>query len=82
MPESILRLPAVMAKTGFCRTKIYQLIKDGDFPAPIKLGTRSSGWLESEVDAWVRSRPRKNLGPLWPFNQYGFCQSLGRHIRP
>ena len=37
---------------GFGRSRIYQLIGDGEFPAPIKIG-KSSRWLKSEVDDWV-----------------------------
>lgn len=33
----------------------YKLIKDGEFPKPIKLG-RSSRWLQSEVEAWLQER--------------------------
>lgn len=33
----------------------YKLIQLGEFPKPIKLG-RSSRWLQSEVEAWVRKR--------------------------
>ena len=33
----------------------YRLIKDGEFPKPIKLG-RSSRWLQSEVEHWLRER--------------------------
>ncbi|WP_182940089.1 helix-turn-helix transcriptional regulator [Klebsiella quasipneumoniae] len=33
----------------------YKLIKDGEFPKPIKLG-RSSRWMQSEVEAWVQQR--------------------------
>ncbi|ECG8599712.1 AlpA family phage regulatory protein [Salmonella enterica subsp. salamae] len=33
----------------------YQLIKDGEFPKPIKLG-RSSRWLRSEVETWFQKR--------------------------
>lgn len=33
----------------------YKLIKDGDFPKPIKLG-RSSRWLRSEVETWFQKR--------------------------
>lgn len=31
----------------------YKLIKDGEFPKPIKLG-RSSRWLRSEVETWFQ----------------------------
>ncbi|HGW6104755.1 TPA: helix-turn-helix transcriptional regulator [Citrobacter werkmanii] len=33
----------------------YKLIKDGEFPKPIKLG-RSSRWLRSEVETWFQNR--------------------------
>ncbi|EJM3847598.1 AlpA family phage regulatory protein [Salmonella enterica] len=33
----------------------YKLIKDGEFPKPIKLG-RSSRWLRSEVETWFQKR--------------------------
>ena len=56
MADRILRLKDVMKKTGLAKSTIYQKIKDGDFPAQIKLGKRAAGWIESEVDAWIASR--------------------------
>ena len=44
------------------RAAIYAMISRGEFPAPIKTGKRSSGWLTSEVMAWLESRPR-GVGP-------------------
>ncbi|HAN7797130.1 TPA: AlpA family phage regulatory protein, partial [Escherichia coli] len=41
--------------TGLTDKWFYKLIKDGAFPAPIKLG-RSSRWLKSEVEAWLQAR--------------------------
>ena len=41
--------------TGLTDKWFYKLIKDGDFPKPIKLG-RSSRWMQSEVEAWVQNR--------------------------
>jgi prophage regulatory protein len=32
------------------------LVSLGRFPKPIKLGERGSGWLTSEIDAWLQSR--------------------------
>jgi len=49
----ILRLPDVKEKTGLSRTSIYNKIADGTFPAPLKLTTKSSGWLDSEVDEFI-----------------------------
>lgn len=41
--------------TGLTDKWFYKLIKDGEFPKPIKLG-RSSRWMQSEVEAWVQNR--------------------------
>jgi prophage regulatory protein len=54
----ILRWPKVHDKTGLCRSHVHQLIGKGQFPAQIKLtpNGRASGWIESEVDAWLAQR--------------------------
>lgn len=41
--------------TGLTDKWFYKLIKDGEFPKPIKLG-RSSRWLQSEVETWLQAR--------------------------
>ena len=41
--------------TGLMDKWFYKLIKDGDFPKPVKLG-RSSRWLKSEVENWLQER--------------------------
>ena len=41
--------------TGLTDKWFYKLIKDGEFPKPIKLG-RSSRWLQSEVESWLQAR--------------------------
>lgn len=53
MTESILRLPEVMRRTGLSRASVYKQAKLGRFPRPRKITKRASGWLESEVTAWV-----------------------------
>ncbi|WP_323845303.1 AlpA family transcriptional regulator [Microbulbifer magnicolonia] len=56
LDDPILRLPEVERQTGLKKTYIYALVKKGEFPAPIKLGERASGWLSSEVRQWVQDR--------------------------
>lgn len=56
--DRIIRITEVMAMTGLSRSGIYAAIKEGTFPAQLKLSVRSSGWLESEVIAWRDKRPR------------------------
>jgi prophage regulatory protein len=65
MTNAILRLPAVKASTGLSRSMIYQLIAAGDFPRQINLGARAVGWLESDVQAWIRVKA-SGAGPAQP----------------
>ena len=56
MVTSILRLPAVKARTGLSRSSIYLRISQSEFPKPISLGSRAVGWIETEVDDWLDQR--------------------------
>ncbi len=56
MSEKILRRPVVEEKTGKSRSSIYDGIENNTFPAPIKIGPRAVGWLESEVDQWIEDK--------------------------
>lgn len=50
----VLRLPAVIAKTGLGRSAIYEGDQQGWFPKRVKLaGGRASGWFEDEVDDYL-----------------------------
>ncbi|PLX70319.1 MAG: AlpA family transcriptional regulator [Denitrovibrio sp.] len=52
----ILRRKEVESVTGLCRSSIYAKVEKGIFPKPIKLGTRSVGWIESEINEWLENR--------------------------
>jgi prophage regulatory protein len=56
--DRFLRLPEVRSTVGVCRTTLWNWISAGNFPAPHKLGTRSVGWLESDIQNWITSRTR------------------------
>jgi prophage regulatory protein len=49
--QRILRLPAVLAATGWSRATLYDKIKAGKFSKPIKLDEdgRAVGWTEGDV---------------------------------
>jgi len=53
---TILRRKQVEARTGLARSSIYQYVREGTFPAPIRLGAKSVGWIEAEVNAWLEAR--------------------------
>ena len=44
-----IKINKVSELTTFSRATIYRLIKNGQFPAPVKLAQRSSGWIEQDV---------------------------------
>jgi prophage regulatory protein len=54
----MFRLRDLSQFTGLRRTTIAELIKAGDFPAPIRLteGGRARAWLESDLIAWQAER--------------------------
>ena len=56
MVTTILRLPAVKARTGLSRSTIYLRIAQGSFPKPVSLGGRAVGWIEAEVVDWLKQQ--------------------------
>ena len=54
--SQILRRRAVIAKTGLSRATIQRLEAAGQFPARVKLGVNSVGWVEEEIDEWIAER--------------------------
>lgn len=56
MATTILRLPETIKRTGKSRSSIYLDIKSGSFPKPIKLGARSIGFVEQEIDEWIEKK--------------------------
>jgi prophage regulatory protein len=48
----LLRLPAVQERVGMGRTAVYEMIKAGKFPRPVKVGT-ASAWIDVEVTRWI-----------------------------
>ncbi|MEX6159612.1 MULTISPECIES: helix-turn-helix transcriptional regulator [Providencia] len=53
--DPLIDMAFITTYTGMTDKWFYKLIKDGEFPKPIKLG-RSSRWFKSEVEAWVQQR--------------------------
>ncbi|MQA89771.1 MAG: AlpA family phage regulatory protein [Gemmatimonas sp.] len=57
MPERILRVSEVVRRTGLGRSTVYDRESRGEFPVRRQLGGGLVGWLESEIDEWLQSRP-------------------------
>lgn len=56
MTDTILRLPQVKDRTGLSRSTIYLMVKQGKIKKPIQLGTRSVGWLQSDIEEFITER--------------------------
>ena len=59
MQLNILRLPIIIQRTGISRSSIYAMMTKGEFPKPIKIGIRSVGWLENEIDNWIEENAKR-----------------------
>ena len=52
----LLPIAAVVEKAGICRSYVWKLIGQGDFPRPLRLGKRARVWRSDEIDAWIEAR--------------------------
>ena len=66
---NVLRRGQLETKTGLSRSTIYAKNRfdpkrpseyDPAFPRPIRLGAKSVGWIEHEVDAWIAAQIQKS----------------------
>lgn len=60
----LIRLPEVKNLTGMARSTIYERLKDGSFPRPLKLSIRHVAWRERDVLDWIESLPTSE-GLTW-----------------
>ena len=53
----LIRLPEVCLLTGLARATLWEMIRRGTFPSPVRIGLRAVAWRLSDVVAWIESRP-------------------------
>ena len=58
----MLRLPEVKYRVGLGRSAIYEKIKLGEFPAPVRLGPRAVAWISEEISSWIAARIAASRG--------------------
>lgn len=49
----ILRLRAVLERTGLSRSTLYRKIERGTFPRQVRISERCIGWREADVERWL-----------------------------
>ena len=40
----------------YCASHLWRLWKAGKFPAPLRISTNRTAWLESDIDSWIAAR--------------------------
>ena len=49
---ALLRITEACQLVGMSPSTIYRRIKDGTFPAPLRVGDKSVRWARNAIDAW------------------------------
>ncbi|MCL8621237.1 helix-turn-helix transcriptional regulator [Providencia rettgeri] len=61
LDDQLVDIKFITQFTGLTDKWFYKLIKEGEFPKPIKLG-RSSRWFKSEIEQWLKERINSSKG--------------------
>ncbi|MBB3142769.1 helix-turn-helix transcriptional regulator [Halomonas organivorans] len=63
----LLPMKEVAERVGYSESKVYQMIRRGEFPAGRKMPTGGVRWLDEDVDEWIRTTfaqaPEAHLAP-------------------
>ena len=52
----IIDMVEVRSRTNLSTTTIWRLRNDGNFPDPVRISANRVGWIEAEIDSWIRQR--------------------------
>jgi prophage regulatory protein len=53
---TFLKLADVLERTKLSRSNLYNLMDQGRFPKPAKLGDRVNAWADHEIQAWIEAQ--------------------------
>ncbi len=54
--HQLIRLAEVLKMTGFSKTSLYEAIASKEFPKNVKISKRSSAWVLSEVQDFIKKK--------------------------
>jgi prophage regulatory protein len=67
MNIELMKKDQVLAICAISNATLYRMIKQGSFPEPVSpTGGRSVAWIRSEVEQWIKKRPRVHLATKNP----------------
>jgi prophage regulatory protein len=76
-----LRLPEIVHKTGVSRSTIYKLMAKGEFPRARRLTSRTVGWGDAEIEAWMDTREAAPV-KFGVHRGRRVCECLAKRIDP
>lgn len=53
---NLISIKEVIKRCGLCRSTIYWMIKQGEFPKPYSIGARAVRFSDLEIDEWINKR--------------------------
>jgi prophage regulatory protein len=54
--ETLLAINHVVGRTTLSRAFIYDAVRLGTFPAPIKISANRVAWRSSQIDSWIAAK--------------------------
>lgn len=58
----LLRRQEVEQIAGFSKSTLYDFIRQGLFPAPVRVGAQAVRWRESDIVRWLDGLPPAQAG--------------------
>lgn len=54
----IIKVPEVLERCAMSRASLYRMLQRNEFPRQVRIGIRSIGFYEHEVNQWLADRQR------------------------
>lgn len=55
-PPPLVKVVEAAAMLGVSRSTLYNMLRDGDFCQPVRIGPRTVRFMRAEVVAWINAR--------------------------
>jgi prophage regulatory protein len=56
LPDALLTIRTVCSVIGMSESSLRRAVRAGDFPQPIRRGTRCTRFISAHVSAWLRAQ--------------------------
>lgn len=58
-PTRLLRKKKVLERVPYSDTTLWRRVKDGSFPAPIRISANAVAWRESDIERWIAEKAER-----------------------